>query len=107
MSASAAAPSRAWENSGMARVEWTRTEPGDIEQVVSMLLCRENPSAIRIRPSRGTEGLTSWPLQRGAAAWLLPGKIVQLQPHGRPEGTGGAVVPAAPRLRRGPWAPGG
>jgi hypothetical protein len=37
----------------MARVEWTRIEPGDIEQVVSMLLCRENPSAIRIRPSRG------------------------------------------------------
>jgi hypothetical protein len=32
----------------MARVEWTRTEPGDIEQIVSMLLCRENPSAIRV-----------------------------------------------------------
>ena len=57
MSASAAAPSRARENSDMARVEWTRTEPGDIEQVVSMLLCRENPSAIRIRPSRGDGGI--------------------------------------------------
>jgi len=36
----------------MARVEWTRTELGDIEQVVSVLLCLENPSATRIRPSR-------------------------------------------------------
>lgn len=53
MSASAAPSSRVRENGGMARVEWTRIEPGDIEQVVSMLLCRENPSAIRIRPSRG------------------------------------------------------
>ena len=41
----------------MARVEWTRTEPGDIEHVVSMLLCRENPSAVRIRPSRGDGGI--------------------------------------------------
>jgi hypothetical protein len=41
----------------MARVEWTRTEPGDIEQVVSMLLCRESPSATRVRPSRGDGGI--------------------------------------------------
>lgn len=41
----------------MTRVEWTRTEPGDIEQVVSMLLCRENPSAVRVRPSRGDGGI--------------------------------------------------
>lgn len=41
----------------MTRVEWTRTEPGDIEHVVSMLLCRENPSAVRIRPSRGDGGI--------------------------------------------------
>lgn len=41
----------------MARVEWTRTEPGDIEQVVSVLLCRENPAAVRIRPSRGDGGI--------------------------------------------------
>ena len=67
MSASAAAPSRARENSGMARVEWTRTEPGDIEQVVSMLLCRENPSAIRIRPSRGDGGIDVLaPSERGS-----------------------------------------
>jgi hypothetical protein len=41
----------------VTRVEWTRTEPGDIEQVVSMLLCRENPSAVRVRPSRGDGGI--------------------------------------------------
>lgn len=41
----------------MARVEWTRTEPGDIEQVVAILLCRENPAAARIRPSRGDGGI--------------------------------------------------
>jgi hypothetical protein len=57
MSVRAAASSGVRENDGMARVEWTRTEPGDIEQVVSMLLCRENPSAIRIRPSRGDGGI--------------------------------------------------
>jgi hypothetical protein len=41
----------------VTRVEWTRTEPGDIEHVVSMLLCRENPSAVRIRPSHGDGGI--------------------------------------------------
>jgi len=41
----------------VARVEWTRIEPGDIEQVVSVLLCRENPAAVRIRPSRGDGGI--------------------------------------------------
>jgi len=46
-----------WENGDVTRVEWTRTEPGDIEQVVSMLLCRENPSAVRVRPSRGDGGI--------------------------------------------------
>jgi hypothetical protein len=46
-----------WENEDVTRVEWTRTEPGDIEQVVSMLLCRENPSTVRVRPSRGDGGI--------------------------------------------------
>ena len=41
----------------MARVEWTRIEPGDIEQVVAILLCRENPAAVRVRPSRGDGGI--------------------------------------------------
>ena len=51
----------------MTRVEWTRTEPGDIEQVVSMLLCRENPSAVRVRPSRGDGGIDFLaPARKGA-----------------------------------------
>jgi Restriction endonuclease len=41
----------------VTRVEWARTEPGDIEHVVAMLLCRENPSAVRIRPSQGDGGI--------------------------------------------------
>ena len=41
----------------MARVEWTRIEPGDIEQVIAILLCRENPAAVRVRPSRGDGGI--------------------------------------------------
>jgi hypothetical protein len=41
----------------VARVEWTRIEPGDIEQVVAILLCRKNPAAVRIRPSRGVGGI--------------------------------------------------
>jgi len=41
----------------VARVEWTRIEPGDIEQVVAILLCRENPAAVRPRPSRGDGGI--------------------------------------------------
>jgi len=31
--------------------------PGDIEQVVAILLCRENPAAVRVRPSRGDGGI--------------------------------------------------
>ena len=38
-----------WENGNVTRVEWTRTEPGDIEQVVSMLLCRGAYSFIAFR----------------------------------------------------------
>jgi len=41
----------------MARIEWTRLEPGDVEHVIAMLLCRENPSAQRVRPSRGDGGI--------------------------------------------------
>ena len=41
----------------MTRIEWTRTEPGDIEHLVAMLLCRENPAATHIRPSRGDGGI--------------------------------------------------
>src|SRR5674476_263731 len=45
------------EDGRVARVEWTRTEPGDIEHLVAMLLCRENPDATHIRPSSGDGGI--------------------------------------------------
>ena len=40
----------------MARVEWTRMAPDDIEQVLAVLVCREFPSAIRVRPSQRAGG---------------------------------------------------
>ena len=43
---------RVRDNGGMARVEWTRTEPDDIEQVVSMLLLGE--------PVRHTHPTVPW-----------------------------------------------
>lgn len=41
----------------MARVEWTRIAPDDVEHVSAVLLARENPRAQRIRPSRGDGGI--------------------------------------------------
>jgi hypothetical protein len=41
----------------MTRIGWTRIAPGDIEHLVAMLLCRENPAAKNIRPSRGDGGI--------------------------------------------------
>jgi hypothetical protein len=41
----------------MARVEWTRISPDDVEYVSAVLLARENPRAQRIRPSRGDGGI--------------------------------------------------
>lgn len=40
----------------MARVEWSRQSPDDVEHVIAMLLCRENPRAQRIKPSQGDGG---------------------------------------------------
>jgi hypothetical protein len=41
----------------MARVEWTRIDRDDLEHLVAMLLCRENPAAQRIRASAGDGGI--------------------------------------------------
>lgn len=54
----------------MTRVEWTRNEPGDIGQVVSMLLCRENPSAVRVRPSCGDGGIDVLAPPGAGPGWL-------------------------------------
>ena len=41
----------------MARVEWTRLSGEEVEELVAVLLCRENPNTTRIRPSRGDGGM--------------------------------------------------
>ena len=41
----------------MARVAWTTYDGADIEHVVAMMLCRENPSAQVIRPASGDGGI--------------------------------------------------
>ena len=44
-------------NKGMARVEWTRTAPDDVEHVAAILILREHISGQRIRPSQGDGGI--------------------------------------------------
>ncbi|MEV0682689.1 hypothetical protein AB0I35_02375 [Nocardia sp. NPDC050378] len=41
----------------MSRIEWTRTSPDDIEEAVSMFICRLYPGGFRVRPSRGDGGI--------------------------------------------------
>ncbi|MFE3290569.1 hypothetical protein [Rhodococcus sp. NPDC059234] len=41
----------------MSRIPWTRYEGDDIEAVAAMCICRERPTARRIRPSRGDGGI--------------------------------------------------
>lgn len=41
----------------MARVEWTRRTPEEVEAVIGIALCRENPRAQRVRPGRGDGGV--------------------------------------------------
>lgn len=41
----------------MAKVEWSRVAADDVEHLVAILLCRENPAARRRRPSRGDGGI--------------------------------------------------
>jgi hypothetical protein len=41
----------------MARVEWSRSAPEDVETLVAIMLHREFPQAVRIRPSQGDRGM--------------------------------------------------
>ncbi|MGQ4514762.1 restriction endonuclease [Streptomyces sp. DW26H14] len=41
----------------MARVEWTRLSGDEVEEIVAILLSRENRRATRIRPSQGDGGI--------------------------------------------------
>jgi hypothetical protein len=44
-------------------------QPGDTENLISVLLCRENPSAVRVRPSRGDGGIDV--LVETAQGWVV------------------------------------
>lgn len=41
----------------MSRVPWTRYSGDDVEAVVAIMLCSQNPSATLVRPARGDGGL--------------------------------------------------
>lgn len=41
----------------VSAVEWSLLEPGTTEKLVGICLCRENPRAVRPRPSRGDGGI--------------------------------------------------
>lgn len=56
----------------MARVEWSRLSGDEVEAVVAILLCREYPTATRIKPSRGDGGIDVWvPGVRGATVFQV------------------------------------
>ena len=44
----------------MARVEWSRLSGEEIEAVLGVLLCREHPTATRVKPSKGDGGIDVW-----------------------------------------------
>ena len=52
----------------MARVEWSRQSGDDVEAVLGILLCREHPSATRVKPSVGDGGIDVWVPEGGDAA---------------------------------------
>lgn len=41
----------------MSRVPWTTYEGQDVERVIAVMLCSENPSVVSVRPGRGDGGL--------------------------------------------------
>ena len=89
----------------MTRVEWTRTEPGDIEQVVSMLLCRENPSAVRVRASRGDGGIDVLaPAENGAGVAVYQVKSFSSNLTASQKAQV-EILPPGPGLCQGPRAP--
>ena len=52
----------------MARVEWTRLSGNEIEAVLGVLLCREHPTATRVKASRGDGGIDVWVPEGDVAA---------------------------------------
>jgi Zn-dependent peptidase ImmA (M78 family)/DNA-binding XRE family transcriptional regulator len=44
----------------VARVEWSRLSGADIESVLGVMLCRDFPTATRVKPSQGDGGIDVW-----------------------------------------------
>jgi hypothetical protein len=44
----------------VARVEWSRLSGDETEAVLAVLLCREHPAAVRVKPSQGDGGIDVW-----------------------------------------------
>src|SRR5690348_6137635 len=51
----------------VARVEWSRLSGAEVEAVLGILLCREHPTATRIKPSQGDGGIDIW-VRQGESA---------------------------------------
>jgi hypothetical protein len=49
----------------MSRVEWSRRTAEEVETVIGIMLCRANPAATRVRPSRGDRGVDIYVPQNG------------------------------------------
>lgn len=61
----------------MARVEWTRQSGDEVEAVVAMLVCRQFPNAVRVRPSQGDGGIDVF--VPGPAGWNNERAVYQVK----------------------------
>ena len=58
----------------MARVEWSRLSGDETEAVLGVLLCREHPTATRVKPSKGDGGIDVWvPEHESAIVYQIKG----------------------------------
>lgn len=55
----------------MPRVEWSRRTPDEVETVIGVMLCRANPTAIRVRPSRGDRGVDIYVPDGDGDGWTV------------------------------------
>ena len=39
------------------RIPWERISGDDVETIIAVYVCRENPDAVKVRPSRGDGGI--------------------------------------------------
>jgi hypothetical protein len=55
-------------------VEWSRLSGDEVEAVVSILICRDHPTATRVKPSQGDGGIDVWvPAASGSTVYQIKG----------------------------------